>query len=256
MNKRRVRRFLSTIPAGLEHLYDRILGIVEDATIDDLIIRQEILSTMVMASQPLRVHEIQSLINAVGVEYEDFDCIEEVRACGSFFTIRDDVVYFVHQSAKDYFVDGPGSKIFSSSYAVTHKALAQRCVRQMTKSLKKNICRLQHPGVIVPEVPKDIIEDNVGRVQYYCQYWLRHLQMNRNFQENSIDFDSNSYIHLFLRESLLYWLEALSLIGKLSTGVQDIIKVLGMLAVGYNLVLLSGLKKTDNPRNNNIQNYT
>ena len=67
--------------------------------------------------------------------------------------------------------------------------------------------------------------------------------MNRNFQENSIDFDSNSYIHLFLRESLLYWLEALSLIGKLSTGVQDIIKVLGMLAVGYNLVLLSGLKK-------------
>ena len=80
--------------------------------------------------------------------------------------------------------------------------------------------------------------------------------MNRNFQENSADFGPGGYVDLFLRESLLYWLEALSLIGKLSTGVQDIIKVLGMLAVGYNLVLLFGLKKTDNPRNNNIQNYT
>lgn len=52
-----------------------------------------------------------------------------------------------------------------------------------------------------------------SHVQYACRYWVEHLQ------QSDIELCDNGQVHKFLEEHFLYWLEALSLIRKMSDGV-------------------------------------
>ena len=60
---------------------------------------------------------------------EEISCEQEnvreiILMCGSFLTIREDSVYFIHQSAKDYFSIGKGSKVFLEGQAEEHGKIA------------------------------------------------------------------------------------------------------------------------------------
>jgi hypothetical protein len=227
--KRKVASFLATIPPGLGHLYDRMWKKLEGHT-EDVETCRKILCTIIPAFRPLHLREIQTIIEEI--DPEDLDTRKElVETCGSFITVRDDVVYFVHQSAKDYFTVGPGQGIISSTIATLHELLARRCVQLMTESLKRNMCGLRHPGVLVSEVPKTTIDRNLVRVQYSCQYWLRHVLAHHNSKTTSIDLNDGGYIDVFLQSKFLYWLETLSLLRKISEGVSDLLKLLPILSV-------------------------
>ena len=56
-------------------------------------------------------------------------------------------------------------------------------------------------------------------VQYACQYWLDHLQ------KRDVILHDGRQVYEFLQTHILYWLEALSLMGKMSEAVL-MIKVL------------------------------
>jgi hypothetical protein len=201
----------------------------QERDVDDVRICQKILCAITLAFRPLHLKEIQAIIEEI--ELEDLEiCRELIETCGYFVTIRDDVVYFIHQSAKDYFATGTGLKIFSS-HATTHEQMAQRCVGLMTKYLNRNICGLAHPGVLVHEVPKSILDQKIRRIQYSCQYWLRHLRAHLNSQGSSHQLDDGGCVHMFLQSNLLYWLEILGLTKKMSEGIFDILELLQILSV-------------------------
>jgi hypothetical protein len=46
--------------------------------------------------------------------------------CGSFLTIRDDYVYLIHQSAKDYLSEKARESIFPSGSGYAHHAIFSR----------------------------------------------------------------------------------------------------------------------------------
>lgn len=51
----------------------------------------------------------------------DLKALEEiVGLCSSFLTIRNDIIYFVHQSAKDYLVEKASAHIFPHGMRKTH----------------------------------------------------------------------------------------------------------------------------------------
>ena len=72
-----------------------------------------VLSTMTLAYRPLHLLEL-GILSGLPVEIVgNLDStVKIVGKCGSFLTIREDYIYFIHQSAKDYLDSNTSEAIF------------------------------------------------------------------------------------------------------------------------------------------------
>ena len=76
------------------------------------------------------------------------------------------------------------------------------------------------PGILASEVEKSKVDSCIPlAVQYACRYWVAHLQGAK------IDQCDNNRVHIFLQKHFIHWLEALSLMQKISEGVLAIISL-------------------------------
>jgi hypothetical protein len=71
---------------------------------------------------------------------------EVIGLCGSFLTIREHVVYFVHQSVREYLIEHAESEIFPDGHAEGHRKIVSRSLEAMSTTLRKDIYSLQDPG--------------------------------------------------------------------------------------------------------------
>ncbi|KAF8536777.1 WD40-repeat-containing domain protein [Trichophaea hybrida] len=95
-----------------------------------------------------------------------------------------------------------------------HGDLFMRCLNIMSKHLHRDMCNLRLPGAPISEVENEVIVKYLPLdIQYACRYWVSHLKRSK------MKLCDNDQVHSFLQENFLYWLEALSLIGKISDGV-------------------------------------
>ncbi|KAH8594887.1 putative WD-repeat protein [Bisporella sp. PMI_857] len=101
-----------------------------------------------------------------------------------------------------------------------HQALADRCVRLMSTSLKQDICGLNTPGVLVSDVESSRVERSLPpEAQYACLYWIQH------FHKSGAQYRDDDQVHQFLQVHLLHWLEALGWMGKTSEGIHAILSL-------------------------------
>ncbi|KAF7513137.1 hypothetical protein GJ744_010533 [Endocarpon pusillum] len=99
-----------------------------------------------------------------------------------------------------------------------HQTLADYCIRLMSTSLKPDICEFDAPGILMAEVERSIIDQNLPpEVQYACLYWIKHVQ------KSGAQLCDDGQVHRFLQKHLLHWLEALGWMGKVSEGVHAIV---------------------------------
>jgi hypothetical protein len=53
-----------------------------------------------------RLEELVALVEELEDEAEDLAAVQDIISqCGSFLTLRDNTIYFVHQSAKDFLLE-------------------------------------------------------------------------------------------------------------------------------------------------------
>ena len=96
----------------------------------------------------------------------------------------------------------------------------------MSSKLKKDICNLHLPVALASEVDDNQIEQFISEeLQYACSCWVQH------FQESNILLLDNGNVHLFLLKHLLFWLEALSLLRKISEGISALISLENLVEV-------------------------
>jgi len=124
-----------------------------------------------------------------------------------------------HPSFRDFLLDQ--TRCEDSHFWVdekqAHQTLADNCIRLMLTSLKQDICGLDAPGVLVAKVDNSRVEQYLPpEVQYACLYWVQHLQ------KSGAQLHDNDQIHQFLQMHFLYWLEALSWMGRISEGILAI----------------------------------
>src|SRR5947209_11949360 len=148
-------------PPGLEPLYKRMMEQVQDVEAwkdeEDVGFCKRILSSITLAYQPIHLNELAGI---AGLPEEQPDHLHElVDRCCSFLTVRSDIIYFIHQSAKDYFTAGKGSKIFSLSQAEEHYRIAYQSLEVMSKTLKRDICNLRVPGALLTNASNIINQD-------------------------------------------------------------------------------------------------
>jgi hypothetical protein len=134
-----------------------------------------------------------------------------------------------HPSFRDFLLDKQRCRDphFWVDQTEAHKALANSCLRLMSDGLRRDICDLQAPGALASEVDSSRVEQCLPTgLQYACRYWVQHLQRSK-----ALLYDDGQ-VHTFLREHLLHWLEALSLIGKTSDSVQMVTDLQSMVVSG------------------------
>ncbi|KAN0085478.1 WD40-repeat-containing domain protein [Elaphomyces granulatus] len=222
---------LEDMPSGLTLVYDRMMKHIQQ-------LRRQYprrclltLSAAALAYQPLQLCEIHVVAGLQG-EVKDLRDLERIiNMCGSFLTIRDNYVYFIHQSAKDYLTINASAIIFPAGHERIHYDMfswsldaLSKTLDALSKTLRRNIYNLQDPGGMVKDVPDP---DPLASIRYSCVFWVDHLcKADDKSLDRKKKLSDDGTIFAFLKEHFLHWLESLSLIYKLSDGVLSIKKLL------------------------------
>lgn len=222
-----VLRLVHSIPRGLDGMYDQMMGQIIRRTDAYSQYSKDVLLIMVNTYRPLQLSELVSLAALPRLAAHS----SIVRLCG-LLTIKEDdkTVYFVHQSAKDYLTERTKpeivSKIFPSGRAGHHRIVPQS-LKAMSATLRRNIYKLGYPGFPITDVQVPH-PDPLVSIRYACVYWADHL-CEIQIEDDRVGLYST--IHDFLKDHFLHWLEALSLMSRMSEGVFAIDKLSRFLTV-------------------------
>ncbi|ORY63362.1 NACHT domain-containing protein [Pseudomassariella vexata] len=204
---------LDEIPPNLEKLYRRMIQHIQRLQRKRLDLCRSVLSTVIAAYRPLYLEELailSGLPRSIPTE-------EIIDICGSFLTRRDNIVYVVHQSAKDFL--STNIFLFPSSIYEKHHAIFSISLQVISRTLHRNMYDVRNPGYLIQHI-KTPQTDPLATVRYACIYWADHLR-----DADKLDTESGIELSRFLCERFLYWLEALSLLRGLPEGVVSMTKL-------------------------------
>jgi len=139
-------------------------------------------------------------------------------------------VRLFHLSFGDFLLDSRrcSDSRFQIDEEERHTSLFRKCMSHISQ-LQENICDLWGPGVLITEIPRDMIQRSIPpHAQYACRHWLDHWRLGNPMEEDI------KTIRQFLEQHFLHWLEGLSLIGEASNGVHVIIALEEILSVSCN----------------------
>jgi hypothetical protein len=141
-------------------------------------------------------------------------------------------VRIFHESFRDFLIRPDPEDIheFSVDKKATHKTLAEACLRLLSESghLREDICKLGAPGK-----PRNAVnQQTIGRylpseVRYACLYWVHHLKGCRARLHNG------HQAFQFLQHHFLHWLEALSLMGRISESIRLVDELQNLVDVSH-----------------------
>ncbi|KAF3809312.1 Vegetative incompatibility protein HET-E-1, partial [Colletotrichum gloeosporioides] len=202
-NSWEVESKLNDTPAGLHELYDRMLDQALRSTNRDL--SQRILAVASLVYRPVTVAELKSLLGLrdAGLVNDTQPLEKGVQQCGSFLTVRDGVMYFLHQSAKDFLLENENLEmIMPHGIGHEHGLLWRNSMEVMLSTLRYNICGLKTPGTSVDD-PQTHISDSLEPMRYSCIHWIDHFCMM-----GGIKHSQAALAEKFFTRSFLHWAEA------------------------------------------------
>ncbi|KAL2889493.1 Vegetative incompatibility protein HET-E-1 [Ceratocystis lukuohia] len=215
--KRHTPRTLTEFPPGLSPLYGRMLEHISRTS--DGPICKRVLATVLTVYRPLTLQQLQALVSELE-NYDKGDVEEIIAFCGSFLTIHDSFVHFVHQSAKDYLLGEASAEILPSGIVDQHQTVFAQSLDLLCRTLKRDIYHLQAPGCLIDEV--SVPDSNpLASIEYSCLFWVDHF-------EDSAERGLSSGRHkilCFFKKDYLHWLEALSLLKSVSEAGRAIAKL-------------------------------
>lgn len=230
-NSWEVKYVLDEVPSGLNELYDRMIQQIEQLKRDNIKHCRKLLSVITAAYRPLYLAELRLISGLLpGISLKLDDIAKITKMCGSFLTIRDHTVYFVHQSAKDYLVNNVSDQLFPLGITHIHNGIYSKSIEGMSNVLRRDMCGLGHPGAsIKTDKLASLNFDPLSAVRYSCVYWVNHVSDG----DPGKDIQDEGIIQRFLEQNFLYWLEALALLETVSEGISSISKLLNHVQVRY-----------------------
>ena len=127
-----------------------------------------------------------------------------------------------HLSISDFFLsdDCPGD--YHVDLRNANMELGIACLKKMVEQLRFNICRLEDSRLLNPDVhdlPSRIRENISDALQYSCLYWSNHLCFGA---DNGNPRVWESLRKFFEGPYALFWIEVLSVMGRVSIGVPSL----------------------------------
>lgn len=232
---------LNDLPPGLNALYDRMMNKIHMS--GDAELCRRILAAMSIVHRPITLAELQYCVDLPEAFADNSEAASDMIAfCGSFLTLQNNIIVFVHNSAKDFIFSRAFFAIFPSGVEAEHHQIFRRCFKTISNILRRDIFDIKSPSIPVKLVSKPN-PSPLAAVEYACVYWAEHLQQcSENIIRNG-DFEESGIIDKFLQQSYLHWIEALSLLGSTSEGIVAMLKLDSLLQVGLGS-LRSGERQT------------
>jgi WD40 repeat protein len=224
---RGVRESLEKLPPGLQPLYERMMFQIEQLeNHDDAYHCQKILAFVTLAYRPPSVQELRLMADLPVDSCEDAAGKDELLdLCVPFIIVRAGTVYFIHQSAKDFFVNGNGLRIFTFGLEDAHHKIGVRALRVMSENLKEDICNVGSSDYMLTELGDYSEEVLPSQLPYPCTFWARHLCRPSPTASTMLSLEDLNTIATFFYTHLLHWLEVSAIIGQMSEVVRTIGKV-------------------------------
>ncbi|KAH5991557.1 hypothetical protein HBI83_257770 [Parastagonospora nodorum] len=216
---------LYQFPPGLDSLYKRMLQQISE--LDSARICLQVLAVTAVLYRPVTVAELVVLTKQLADFTDDLESVQEIISlCRSFLTLRDNTVYFVHQSAKDFLVTKASNKVFLDGAECIHQDIFQKSLTVLQKKLRRDMYNLQAPGYLIGDVEPPVL-DPLAISRYPCIYWIDHFcdSKSKALAHNATNQEDVRTIDTFLRQKYLYWLEALSLCRSIAKGVVSMSKL-------------------------------
>jgi len=226
-----VLKKLNTFPPGLDSLYKRMMQQISDS--DDADLHTQILALVAVVYRPITMKELASLAELLKDTADDMESMQEIISlCGSFLTLRENTIYFVHQSAKDFLLARASSTVFPSGREEVHYAIFSRSLQVMSRTLGRDMYNLGTLGYPAERVQQPD-PDPLAASRYSCIYWVNHLSdWNPNSSANhKVNLRGGGAVDTFVRKKYLYWLEALSLCKSMSEGLVSMAKLEALIQV-------------------------
>jgi hypothetical protein len=225
-----VEDVLEEIPAGLECLYGLILnqanGRLKKKGQDACKIALSIITT---AERPLHLKELYTFMSFQWEHFKPAFTLQDIQSiakdCGSILSIRDDIVYFVHQSAKDFIIKVE----FPSGLQYQHLKIFQASIDAMSRDLKTDLYNLKTPGIHINDI-RPPVSDPLAPLKYCCVFWGQHLLLGCSSAAKDDQYwETNAILYTFLKEKFLCWVESLALIGRLPQALMTLDMVKGLI---------------------------
>ena len=217
--------------SGLDELYTRALQSafynVDGGDYQFYTNLRIILGTVLLIFIPLSIKDLSKLL---GKHHTSQSILNTIRSLHSVLLIPDNIehpIHTFHKSFPDFLTDPKRCRdiLFFIEPEVHHVDILLSCLNLMRERLKKNICGLDDFAVL-SEVPdlcdrqRGCIE---GALEYVCHFWTKHLleiPCSSPYIEDVLEA-----IDKFFTTCLLYWIEVLSLVGKLEIGVHGLYEI-------------------------------
>lgn len=98
-------------------------------TSEDAEVCKRILAVMSIVYRPISLDELTALVEIPDDLSDDDEVLLEIIAiCGSFLTLREDVIVFLHQSAKEFLLKKARLEEFPGGKKAEHLAIFSRLV--------------------------------------------------------------------------------------------------------------------------------
>jgi hypothetical protein len=220
---RHVLKKLAIFPRGLDDLYKRMMQQMSES--DDADTCRCLLASTAVLYRPVTIRELVPLVEQL--KDVSNDVREIIDLCGSFLTVREDTVYFVHQSAKEFLFAEASAKVFPDGAEAAHQTVFFQSLAILFRTLHRDMYSLEAPGSPIENVklPK---ADPLAVSRYPCVYWVDHLcDSNAKFLQVA------EVLNVFLKKKYLYWLEGLSLCKSVGKGVVSMTKLWLLVQVSH-----------------------
>ena len=214
--------------AGIDQLYTEVLKqVFLNIQADDEGFHssfQSVVGTIVLVSNPLSVPALSDLLGVADVS----SISTALRSFHSLMDIPSDQpnptpIHVLHKSFPDFITNPERCKDsrFFIDPSTCHRNILLLCLKLMKQKLKKDICELDGYGPLssVQDLKarrKTHIGDALG---YACCFWASHLHCSANGRPDGDD-EVHRAIDEFFTTCFLFWVEVLSLMENLATGVH------------------------------------
>ena len=230
-SKRHALKKLSSFPSGLDSLYERMMQQVSKS--DDAELCKQLLASLALVYQPVTLQELTVLVEQLDDLVDDTESIREVVGlCGSFLTLQEETVYFVHQSAKEFLLANAAGEVFPRGREDVHHTIFARSLQNLSMTLHRDMYSLKALGHLIEDV-RQPDPNPLAASRYSCVYWVDHLCDSHPISSVSYadDIQDNGVLDVFLKEKYLYWLETLSLCMSMPKGALSMTKLLALVQV-------------------------
>ncbi|KAF1831217.1 NACHT-domain-containing protein, partial [Decorospora gaudefroyi] len=219
--KRNVLRKLELFPPGLDALYEWMMQQISKA--DDAELCKQVLAAVALVYRPITLKELVILVEPLEGMADDLELREVIGLCGSFLTLREQTVYFVHQSAKDFLLAKAAQDVFPAGRETVHQAIFARSLQIMSTTLRRDMYGLKALGTPIDDVEMPE-PDPLAALRYSCVHWVEHLcDSNPTSSATYAEcLRGGGVVDRFLQKKCLYWLESLSLCKSMSKGVASV----------------------------------